>query len=87
MDGYRTWQQDGVTCGGLIALDPMRSGEIGSHWRVHSAVADADAACRRADELGGSVEVPPFDIEGVGRSAFIRDPFDLRVGIIQQAQG
>jgi predicted enzyme related to lactoylglutathione lyase len=87
MDGYRTWQKDGVTRGGLIALDAMRSGEMGSHWRVHLAVADADATCRQADELGGTVEVPPFDIEGVGRSAFIRDPFDLRVGIIQPAQG
>jgi predicted enzyme related to lactoylglutathione lyase len=85
MPGYRTWQLDGITRGGVIQIDPERSGPD-SHWRIYVAVADADAACGRAQELGGTVDTPPFDIENVGRPAFIRDPFDLRVGLIQPLQ-
>jgi predicted enzyme related to lactoylglutathione lyase len=82
MEGYRTWMMDGIVRGGLIQLDPERSGPQ-SHWRVYVAVEDADAACERAVELGGRVEVPPFDIPSVGRPAFVRDPADVRVGLIQ----
>jgi len=86
MPGYRTWMLDGIVRGGLVQLDPERSGPM-AHWRVYVAVADADAACARAVELGGTVDIPPFDVPGVGRPAFIRDPFDLRVGLIQPLPG
>ena len=82
MEGYWLFQQDGETAGGLIELDEERSGPIGSHWRVYMGVADADDALERAVALGGGVEVPAFDTEGVGRIAFLRDPFEIRLGII-----
>ena len=67
-------------------IDPERSGPDG-HWRVYVAVADADAGCARTQELGGTVDIAPFDIENVGRPAFIRDPAGVRVGLIQQLPG
>ena len=50
------------------------------------AVADADASLERAVELGGRVEVATFDAAGIGRIAFLRDPFNVRLGIIQPEQ-
>ena len=43
------------------------------HWSVTFAVDDADAIARRAVELGGRVEVPPFDAPWV-RMTVITDP-------------
>ena len=86
MPGYRTWMLDGIVRGGLMEGDPDRSGPD-AHWRVYIAVDDADAAYARAVELGGAEDTPPFDVPGVGRPAFIRDPFDLRVGLIQPLPG
>jgi hypothetical protein len=43
------------------------------HWSVTFAVDDADAVAARAEELGGTVDVPPFDA-GPSRVAVLRDP-------------
>ncbi len=84
-DSYWLLQQGGVTAAGLIELDEERSGAEGSHWRVYVAVADIDAALEQTVALGGSVEVPAFAAEGIGRIAFVRDPFNVRLGVIQPA--
>jgi uncharacterized protein len=47
--------------------------EVSPHWSVTFAVDDADAIARRALELGGRVEVPPFDAPWV-RMTVITDP-------------
>ncbi len=47
------------------------------HWSVTFSVADPDAVATRARELGGSVEVEPFDLPMV-RSTVIRDPAGAR---------
>jgi uncharacterized protein len=44
-----------------------------AHWGVTFAVDDADAIAARATELGGRVDVPPFDAPWV-RMAVITDP-------------
>jgi predicted enzyme related to lactoylglutathione lyase len=44
-----------------------------AHWSVTFAVADADATAAKADVLGGSVIVPPFDAPWV-RMTVIADP-------------
>lgn len=44
---------------------PMTEDELAQgtrpHWSVTFAIDDADAVAERAMNLGGSVEVPPFD--------------------------
>jgi predicted enzyme related to lactoylglutathione lyase len=86
MPNYWTLQQGGETAGGLIELDEAMSGAEGPHWRVYMAVADIDAALEQTAALGGSVEVPAFAAGGIGRIAFIRDPFNVRLGLIQPEQ-
>lgn len=47
--------------------------EVPAHWSVTFAVDDADATAERAAELGGRVDVPPFDAPWV-RMTVITDP-------------
>ncbi len=52
-------------------ISPLEEGE--PRWGVTFAVADADAAAARAEELGGTVLVPPTDMPWV-RTTVVRDP-------------
>lgn len=45
-----------------------------SHWMPYITVADVDKACDRANDLGGAVCVPPFDLPHTGRTAVLTDP-------------
>jgi len=44
------------------------------HWNLYVTVADVDASAKHAQELGGTVLAPPFDVMDVGRMAVIQDP-------------
>lgn len=44
------------------------------HWNAYVAVANADDAAKRAQELGATVLVPPFDVFDAGRMAVLQDP-------------
>jgi hypothetical protein len=52
-------------------------GAIRQHWSVTFAVDDADATADRAAQLGGRVDVPPFDAPWV-RMTMITDPQGAR---------
>ena len=47
--------------------------DVPAHWSVTFAVDDADAVATRAEALGGTVLVPPFDAEPV-RMTVLADP-------------
>ena len=55
---------------------PLAEGEA-QHWSLTFTIADADAVAAKARELGGRVEVEPFDMPMV-RSTVIRDPAGAR---------
>ena len=74
--------QEGIEAGGAPAefanvvawlIPATRDQNDPPHWSVTFAVDDADAAASRAEALGGTVLVPPFDAEPV-RMTVIRDP-------------
>jgi hypothetical protein len=44
------------------------------HWGSYVSVADADAAAKRAQELGAKVLAPAFDVMDSGRMAILQDP-------------
>lgn len=59
--------------GGIMAMvGPMWEG-VPAHWMVYFAVADVDGMCKKIEETGGKVCVPPMDIS-VGRFAVVNDP-------------
>lgn len=43
-------------------------------WRVYFGVDDVDATVAATRDAGGAVHLGPFDMEGVGRMAFVADP-------------
>ena len=59
----------------VAALKPIRSGqtEMPAHWDVTFAVDDAEAAARKATELGAKVLAEPFDAPWA-RTTVIEDP-------------
>jgi predicted enzyme related to lactoylglutathione lyase len=51
-------------------------------WLCHVAVPDVDAACARAERLGGRVEEPPHVVDD-RRCAVVRDPTGALIGFLQ----
>jgi len=47
---------------------------IAPHWIGYATVEDVDAVATRANELGGTILKPAWDIPGVGRVAVLADP-------------
>ncbi|MGI5459670.1 VOC family protein [Streptomyces sp. CA-249302] len=70
--------------GGVVPLadDPS---EDTAYWLPYFEVMDTDATAAKAQELGGTVRVPPTDIEGVGRFAKLTDPYGARFAVIKSA--
>ena len=56
---------------------------VSSHWTPYLAVADVDAAARRAAFAGGRLVVRPFDVAGIARIALIEDAVGAVVGLWQ----
>ena len=56
------------------------------HWMVYVAVADTDEVAARASDLGGTVSVPPTDIEP-GRFAVLTDPQGAVFSILAMRPG
>jgi predicted enzyme related to lactoylglutathione lyase len=50
-------------------------------WGVYFAVADTDASVAKAQELGGSLIMPPMDIEP-GRFAILADPEGVMFNVL-----
>ncbi len=79
---YTTWTLDGAPVAGMIRMDENWPAEVPPHWLVYLAVADADAVCARATELGGAVPVPVKEIE-IGRFAVLSDPGGAVFGVME----
>ncbi len=69
---------DQSALGGVAELQEGHS----AHWLPYFEVADADAAVAGSTRLGGAVVLPADDIEGVGRFAWLADPFGARFAVI-----
>jgi len=51
-----------------------RSQGVPPHWMIYIKVENADAAAAKAQQLGGKVLAPAFDVMDAGRMAVIQDP-------------
>jgi uncharacterized protein len=72
---YTIFQLEGrdVAAGCSLRTDQLSRG-VPPHWNLYVAVQSADATATRAQELGGSVLAPPFDVFDAGRMAVLQDP-------------
>ena len=64
---------DGEPFAGVMDGSAWLPEGVPSHWTVYFGVADADAACARAHDLGGTVLEQPIDTP-YGRIATLTDP-------------
>lgn len=72
---YTMLRLDGDDVCGLYELDrERREAGVPAHWFSYVSVESADAAARRARELGGEVYGEAFDVLDSGRMAIIADP-------------
>jgi predicted enzyme related to lactoylglutathione lyase len=71
---YTTFGPESLPAGGVFDADKMLPDGVPSHWTIYFGVDDADAACARVVQLGGSVIRDPWDSE-FGRFAQVNDPF------------
>jgi uncharacterized protein len=81
---YTEWQVGGRSIAGMLLKPPMMPAEVPPHWAVYFAVADTDNAVARVAELGGTVLMPPTDIEP-GRFAVVMDPTGASFNVIKMA--
>ena len=65
---------DGNVGGVMQLTDAMAAGGGKPGWLFYIGVDDVDATADRVTAAGGAVLMPPFDLEGVGRMAFVTDP-------------
>lgn len=80
---YTAWQVGGRGIAGMMPMGSIFPPEVPAHWGVYFAVADADAALARAEQLGASAQLPVTPIEGVGRFAGLVDPQGAAFSILQ----
>lgn len=64
----------GATGGAMQLTDEMVAGGGRPIWLMYLAVEDVDAKVAAIEAAGGSVLMPAFDLNGVGRMALVKDP-------------
>ena len=82
MEGYTEWKLGGRPIGGMMQKPDTMPAEVPPFWMVYFAVDDADATTARVTELGGTVMMPPMDIEP-GRFAVVSDPSGAVFGVMK----
>ena len=65
---------DGPVAGLLPLTADMLAGGAHPCWMGYITVSDVDACAAAIKDAGGSIHMEPWDIEGVGRAAFVADP-------------
>ncbi|MFF1571876.1 VOC family protein [Leifsonia sp. NPDC058292] len=70
---YSTFGPEGSPAGGVFDADKTLPDGVPSHWTIYFGVEDADTACARAVELGGTVIRDPW-VSEFGRFAQANDP-------------
>ncbi|MCG6497716.1 VOC family protein [Kitasatospora sp. A2-31] len=75
--------------GGLMELPEEHLALTGGrpYWHPVFAVADCDAAVARVSENGGSVQMGPADVEGVGRLAVCLDRSNADFVVLTPVEG
>jgi uncharacterized protein len=82
---YTVLKVDDQIVAGIVQMDEQWPEGVPPHWQVYFVVEDADAATRRVNELGGVVDVKPFDVPGTGRMANVSDSNGSHFSIVQLA--
>lgn len=84
---YTMVRQGGKDLAGLFELPPnLRQMGVPPHWMSYIAVDDADAAAKKIQQHGGTIQQGPFDVMTHGRMAVCQDPTGALFSIWQPKQ-
>jgi predicted enzyme related to lactoylglutathione lyase len=75
----------GEAIGGMTKIQ-AEWGDVPPNWLPYFAVIDCDDSAAEAKELGAALQLPPTDIPGIGRFAFVEDPQGATFAIIALRQ-
>jgi uncharacterized protein len=72
---YTIFRLNGRDAAAGYTLRPdQRAQHVPPHWMIYITVDNTDAAAAKAQELGGTILAPAFDVMDAGRMAVIQDP-------------
>jgi len=72
---YTLFTINGQRVAGLTQMSETMKGQgVLPMWVSYILVDDIDAVVQRVESLGGSIQLPPMDIEDSGRMSMIADP-------------
>ena len=82
--GYVMFRRNGAVVAGMGRLsDEQRAEGYEPLWSSYVNVESADQVANHAVVLGATLLVPPMDIPGAGRMAYLADPGGARLGLWQ----
>ena len=70
---YTVVKAGGDSIGVIIGLTTPEATGTPPQWGTYVTVDNVDQSSRSAESLSGKIMMPPRDIPGVGRFAFIQD--------------
>lgn len=85
MDYRMISASDGPVAGLMPLTAEMQSGGARSCWAGYILVDNVDLTADAAVAGGGSIHMPPWDVPGIGRMAFIADPHGATFYIMKPA--
>ena len=81
---YAQFLKDGKHVAGLTQLQEQELERgIPPHWNTYIAVDDAELVAKEAEQLGGTIVAPAFDVLDSGRMAVVMDPTGAAIGFWQ----
>lgn len=80
---YTVFKAGEQAVGGMMPMAEDLPPDVPPHWTAYITVKDADAVAKRAQEMGGTLIVPPTDIPKTGRFFVLRDPQGAVLAFIQ----
>ena len=84
MGFYTVFQVEGLDVAGAYQMGPHQHAP--THWNSYVVVESADASFAKAETLGATTLMAPFDIPNVGRMAFIQDPGGASLALWQSGE-
>ena len=72
--------------GGMFEMKGADFEGVPDHWMAYLAVDDVDACVAKATADGATIMRPPFDVEGIGRIALLKEPGGAAIGWMTPAK-
>ena len=81
--GYISYAVDGRVHAGMMEMDENFPENVPANWQPYFMVEDVHATAAKAQELGGTLLMPPMEAGDVGTFAVIQDPQGAVFSIIK----